>query len=210
MEQILSKINKFLVNSKGEGMEFEIRFGKFKANKFTENTKFFEANAEIDYFYRLKNFLDANDGLFTKTVIDTVETSVQNYSEKRSSFKRISNSKEGTETFMKKTNLENDDLEDFDIRFSLSSETILTTPPKVNWEESKFTRTKHRCSYVHNDIGKIDLTIVKESSKGDFNKYEIEFEVNPIREPSLEARARRIFEIIVLLLNYLGYWPCHF
>jgi len=201
MEQILNKINKFLVNSQGEGKEFEVRFGKFKANKFTENAKFFESNAEIDYFYRLKNFLDSNSNFFTKTVINTVETSVQNYSEKRSSFKRIINIDDGKETFMKKTNIENEDMEDFDIRFSLSSETMLTSPPKVNWEESKFTRTKNRFSYAHLDIGKIDLTIVKESSKGDFNKYEIEFEVNSIESSLIQERVAKVFEIIVLLLN---------
>ncbi|MBX9837227.1 MAG: hypothetical protein K2X69_02820, partial [Silvanigrellaceae bacterium] len=42
---------------------------------------------------------------------------------------------------------------------------------------------------------------MKESSKGDFNKYEIEFEVNSVDSSLIQERVAKVFEIIVLLLN---------
>ena len=194
--ELLKFINKF-VAFKGNNIELEVRFGKFKANKFTENAKFFESNVEIDFFYRVKNFLDANPNHFTKTIINTVEASLQNYSEKRSSFKRVINIDTKETTYMKKTSLQTDDLENLDLRFAVSSETLLSQGQisNLDWSQSKFTRTKNRLSYMYNSVGKIDLTIVKESGRANFNKYEIEFELNS------NTNVNEIMNVITTLLN---------
>jgi hypothetical protein len=190
MEELSNRLKEFLSkvgNDKiGNYTEFEIRFGKFVYDKNLKKSNF-ESNVEIDFFYRLKNFLDINVQKNKKETF-TKETSHKN-NVGRGNIRRIlttdKNYKNPTkEEIILKNAYNKFNIYDYDIRFSLASEKKLNKDSVngVDWKDYDFVRFKHRVTYTTN-IGKIDLTIVKEGTTeqealDSLFKYEVEFEIN--------------------------------
>lgn len=166
----LSKINK--------NVECEIRFGTY--NKHDNKTEFIPG-VSIEYFYRLKKEL----------------SKIQDIDKKKIYTKEISNEGDIRKIVYTDENFENDikeeymiknvmkryDIYDYETRFSLASERILTlleNEKKVL--KPVFYRYKKRFTYKIKDIGKIDLTIVKQNSNesnilDSEQIFEVEFEI---------------------------------
>ena len=202
MSLISSKLQEYLLKV-GSGTEFEIRLGKLVFNKKTEKLNF-DSNVEIDYFYRLKNFL--NKKITKKEEIFTKETNYTNNIGKGNIRRILTTDKHfspsGQEEIILKNSYKQFDIFDYDIRFSLASEKHLNknTVNGVNWDVPNLFRLKQRISYIIN-IGKIDLTIVYqgttfESALNSLPKYEVEFEIN---KKEAYSQAMELLQIMLQL-----------
>jgi hypothetical protein len=191
----LTKQIKDFLNSINNGTEFEIRFGKYNRQRF-------ESNVDIDFFYRLKLYLDKNTPKEQKNELYTKETSHSN-SVGKGQIRRILSTDANyknpqKESILLKNSYRKYDNFDYDIRFSLASEKTLSKERVngVDWQNPDFFRFKHRMTYLIN-VGKIDLTIVKEGVKEDNTKlkYEVELEVNKNSESEVLEWLTHLLEI---------------
>ena len=135
----LSKKN----SNTNSNIELEFRFGSFNNGRFT-------ANVEIDFFYRLKKFLEKMN--LVKRTIYTIEESNENV-------KKITEN--NNIIFQKKIKLTKPvDIISYEFRCSISKEEIVKEP--LDFKPS-FSRIKNRISYFIGDYGKVDLTIVNDN-----------------------------------------------
>ena len=165
-----------MLNSLGENVEFEIRFGKYIFNKETKRVTF-ESNVEVQFFYRLRKILTER-GLSYET-INTEEFIYNNFNSKGVT-KCIRDINKNKQSYLYKNTFKKYDIREFDFRISLANEKILQN---INLEPNtkpNCIRRKNRFSFAI-DIGKIDMTIVqKYDNNSNFiqQKYEIELEIN--------------------------------
>jgi mRNA (guanine-N7-)-methyltransferase len=162
-------------------LEFEIRFGSFDNNVFNSyvNNSIFELVYKqlkklytFDVSYSLDIYTNENSERITINGIKNIKEYCTN---------NIFNVKQAT--YITKEKIKSIDLEDYNIRLSLSTEKTIPEI-KINDNIVKTFRYKCRCSFTINNF-RIDLTIVKESKGKTFQqshtllideKYEIECE----------------------------------
>ena len=179
------------IKNTNSNYEFEIRFGTFNhANKF-------DCNTDISFFYRLKKILKIqNDNKNHKksVYIDNIL---------KSGIRETIKNQKKFNIYKKSIKYHNEC--DYDIRFSIASETLLKDDQcqKEQIKVIELKREKERDSYYF-ACGKIDLTKVKETMYGQNNevkrsqvKYEIEFEINNRKENT----ASEICDIIRFILQ---------
>ena len=198
-EEVNRKLSEYLQNV-GRNTEFEIRFGKFVYDRNSNRSKF-ESNVEIEFFFRLKQFLIKN---VPNADIFTKETSHENNKgigkirkilTTDSTFEKVKQ-----EEILLKNSYKIFNMYDFDIRFALASEQILNkqSVSGVNWDAPEFFRFKHRTRFT-TSIGYIDLTIVKEGkteneARKSTSKYEVEFEV-------IKNNKETVLELLTILVK---------
>ena len=171
-ESVLQKY----INNIGDNKEFEIRFGKFIYNRETKRSNF-DSNVEMDFFYTLKKSL-ISQNLQNEYIVTTEYIYEQEGI--KGNIKKIKNI-DGSEQFIIKNSLMKYDIYDYEMRFALASEKIITKNYLQNFDEKnyKITRNKKRHSFIFT-FGKLDMTIVEESYKDQSKptlKYEIELEI---------------------------------
>lgn len=171
-EKNVSIINEFLNEISAEN-EFEIRFGKYNFNPATKKSNF-ESNVEIDFFYRLKNYMESKN--YKHKIINTNEFIFEINDEKI----RKTIYENGDIDYISKNTKRIYNIYDFDMRLSLASEKKSRIANLID-SNANFVRIKKRNTY---DLGfaNIDFTIVKEGktlseANNSFDKFEVEFEI---------------------------------
>jgi hypothetical protein len=171
-------LNKYL-ESLNSSTECEIRLGSFV---YIDNKPQFVATVEIDFFYRLKQILDKQEGL-KKTVLITKENSFDNTDDKKGKIREIIHKDTNVHEYMLKNTHRKHNVFDYDCRISLSSEKKLVKNDikGVSLNRPSFIRYKNRTSYEFK-CGTLDMTIVnqgktQEQTEGNI-QYEVEFEIS--------------------------------
>lgn len=197
-QETIQTINNFtqsfesVTSNSNNSTEFEIRFGKFNYDK-TSNKYYFDSNANVNFFYRLKNAFKKQN--FKYEIINTIEMIYENQGNFKGSIKKIFNKDTNFTTYMLKNTFKKYDVYDYDLRLSLASEKKInkTYLEKMQIDSNNFnlTREKSRCSFEIS-VGKLDLTIVKENNN---QKYEIELEIKK------SANLNEILQFITVILQ---------
>ena len=171
---MFNKVVESFLNIKNDNnsFEFEIRFGSFNQSKY------FDCNVDISFFYRLKKMLkiqNNNKNHISSVHIDTYYKS--NNDTFRETVTKVPNGQE-TKSIITKKSIKYHNEFDYDIRFSVASENVIKNSVKL--DKKVLIREKNRDTFLFS-CGKIDLTKVNEIHP-DSNirkvKFEIEFEVN--------------------------------
>ena len=148
--------------------EFEIRFGSFTQSKY------FDCNVDISFFYRLKKMLKIqNNG---KNHINNIYTDTY-YKHNNEIYRETFDQNKDIKYLITKRSIKYHNDFDYDIRFSVASESNIKTPIQLN--NKILIREKDRDSFFFN-CGKIDLTKVNEinlETNVTKLKFEIEFEI---------------------------------
>lgn len=157
----------------GAENEFEIRFGKYIFNPATKKSNF-ESNVEIDFFYRLKNYMKKQD--YPMININTNEYIFEINGNK---IRKIINLDNKNINYISKNTKRIYNIYDFDIRLSLASEKKISMSDLIN-SNANFVRIKKRVTF---DLGfaNLDFTIVREGknlmeANDSLDKFEIELE----------------------------------
>ena len=156
-------------------IEYEVRFGKFVYSK-QNNSKIFDSNVNIDFFYRLKENLESqfknNQQSIKKyyTIESSKEYNYVKYREIKYTNEFFKNTSH-IEYMTKKSIEKSIDIINYNFRTSLSNETKIKEVDYINLRQPiNMIRNKFRTSYLFK-FGKVDLTIVNGTN------YEIEFEL---------------------------------
>ena len=188
---ILGDINKdtlmTYLQSLNHSTECEIRFGNFIYTEGNPPKAEFASNVEIEFFYRLKQYLDNQKNL-EKTHVYTKEISYKNADDKKGKLREtiFTNSEfqpTGKTEYMVKNTHRQHNIFDYNCRISLSSEKTLTKVDGVSLHSPMFFRFKNRFSYTFH-AGVLDMTIVyqgkteQEALSKSNVQYEVEFEIN--------------------------------
>ena len=193
-QRIVSTFSKY--NNKD--IELEARFGYFRENRFTSGVTRQVFNRILEYFGNLGK----------PTVIKTTDYIGDNNVRKSVVTPTNSNTPQSV-IWMTKTRLWNWDDRDYNVRYSMSQETLIEPIPNFI---SKVIREKNRYTFiVFSGSVKVDLTIVDMiTSKGnkvkDKSVYEVEVELiqnNRLDyfEKSLQVVLYRVLDTIVLYTN---------
>ena len=159
-------------------LEIEVKFGKYKSNKF-------ESEIHKMYFLRILNYFNSNCKNDSKNDYVNECSELESYNSDNSNIRKIiyipCNTTEKTKTtYQKKSLIKNDDniLKDYNIRLSYNIEENINESVVDMNKFSSFKRSRERHSFIF-DNASVDLTSVSQISNGVFigNKYEVEVEL---------------------------------
>ena len=174
---MFSKIVESFLNIKNQNQinEFEIRFGSFIQSKY------FDCNVDISFFYRLKKMLkiqNNNKNHAYKFFVDTYYKQPNNeILREMILYSNLDKTEVLKKDIISKRSIKYHNEFDYDIRFSVASETIVKT--QIKKDIKTMIREKERDTFYFS-CGKIDLTKVYEHNLENNTKkvkYEIEFEI---------------------------------
>jgi superfamily II DNA or RNA helicase len=166
----------------GPGKEFEVRFK-------------LQTGTELEVFHRVLDSFGTQG--YTKVLSNTIDFSLGN-------IRKTIDTNTGSVIYIRKIKEAPIDLQEYNLRFSLATETVLEDPGDFD-ESLAFKREKNRVSFEL-PIGSLDLTEVKQqSTSGGGTQYEIELEINKdditLAKESLVNVLRIIQDNNVLLSN---------
>lgn len=188
-----SKLSHFITQNIIKDNECEIRVGTFTNGRF-------ESNIDIKFFYDLKNKLDDAAKQQNNPVIPIYTKEIK-YGENIREINHSLNENFSdfiSTNYITKNTLNNIDIKEYNIRFSISKEQTVNTKPVTLPE---FYRYKTRYSYPI-PFGKFDLTIVYQGKIDNIILeqlpiYEIEFELSK----EINVENEMLLKIITFMLQ---------
>ena len=165
------------------GLELEAKFGRFTRNGF-------ESSLDKQTFIRVKQYFDKNSKPIVSKTTDHVMGRV-----------RKTIDEDGEISWMTKERLWNEDLYDYNIRYSMSKE--IKSNPITSHFAPDLIREKFRSSYlVFNNTVRIDITTVDTFAKNE-KKTTYEVEIELIDKKSLDNFEKAINVTLRLVLDTL-------
>ena len=189
------------IKNQHQNNEFEIRFGSFIQSKY------FDCNVDISFFYRLKKMLkmqNNNKNHGYKFFVDTYYKQPNNeVFREMIEYSNLNKSEALKKTIISKRSIKYHNEFDYDIRFSVASETVIQT--QIKKEIKTMIREKERDTFYFS-CGKIDLTKVSEinlETNAKKIKYEIEFEITSNVKNDASENYKKLIKDISNIIHYI-------